>query len=726
MKKASFTVESPCIMSLLTMEKVDKCPSTPEEFMLATMNKRCSELKDAQNCVEDPEKFKYQCLLNEEKNGFVEFCAPEWKLNGYCGFFDTTYGQIHNDVNKDCTTFQVNPCPSSFPSSDSYKYQGCLKIDGNVTNTQEETRSTNPNSTTSYYSNTMVDTDNPIPSADNNLYYLLLLLLLLLIGFAICIWYRKSRKPIDSTQRSLLLCCLTKINLDNDLPPRERKDEPAPHENLKDENTCDSTQRSPLLGLTKNVKDKELPAREREGEPAPHENLEDENTCDSTQRSPLLGLTKNVKDKELPAREREGEPAPHENLEDENTCDSTQRSPLLGLTKNVKDKELPAREREGEPAPHENLEDENTCDSTQRSPLLGLTKNVKDKELPAREREGEPAPHENLEDENTCDSTQRSPLLGLTKNVKDKELPAREREGEPAPHENLEDENTCDSTQRSPLLGLTKNVKDKELPAREREGEPAPHENLEDIKQQFQEPAMFNESNFEELETEPHDQGFEKDTEESSEKSDKKKNQSMGQETLETTENQECGDHEASGATCKAEETHSRDTVETATSTDIDLLKPADKEYLMETLSIFIGKVVNSLGRDKRTDAISNEFDGQFWNYHQEREIKEIRQKIHNLEQRQEEVDQLKEKIKNLENSVIAIKASKNEECHQLKTELRERDNLLTKQNTEIEQLKAAVKEKQKEIDQLKEELKERCESDSKKRKQKKGYLFKQ
>ena len=47
-------------------------------------------------------------------------------------------------------------------------------------------------------------------------------------------------------------------------------------------------------------------------------------------------------------------------------------------------------------------------------------------------------------------------------------------------------------------------------------------------------------------------------------------------------------------------ETQSLDTVETATSTDIDLLKPADKEYLMETLSIFIDKVVNSLGRDKR------------------------------------------------------------------------------------------------------------------------------
>ena len=80
--QASFTVESPCSTSLPTIEKVDKCPSTLEEFMLASTNKRCSLLKDAQKCVEDPEKFKYQCLLNEKKNGFVEICAPEWKLNG--------------------------------------------------------------------------------------------------------------------------------------------------------------------------------------------------------------------------------------------------------------------------------------------------------------------------------------------------------------------------------------------------------------------------------------------------------------------------------------------------------------------------------------------------------------------------------------------------------------------------------------------------------------------
>lgn len=116
-------------------------------------------------------------------------------------------------------------------------------------------------------------------------------------------------------------------------------------------------------------------------------------------------------------------------------------------------------------------------------------------------------------------------------------------------------------------------------------------------------------------------------------------------------------------------------------------------------------------------------FHISFFFLFKEREIKEIRQKIYNLEQRQEEVEQLKEKIKNLENSVIAIQASKNEECHQLKTELREKDNLLTKRNAEIEQLKTALNKKQKEIDQLKDELKsikERCESDSLKRKQKK------
>lgn len=47
-------------------------------------------------------------------------------------------------------------------------------------------------------------------------------------------------------------------------------------------------------------------------------------------------------------------------------------------------------------------------------------------------------------------------------------------------------------------------------------------------------------------------------------------------------------------------ETHSRDTLETVTSTDIDLLKPSVKECLMEALSIFIENVVDSLGRDKR------------------------------------------------------------------------------------------------------------------------------
>ena len=49
-----------------------------------------------------------------------------------------------------------------------------------------------------------------------------------------------------------------------------------------------------------------------------------------------------------------------------------------------------------------------------------------------------------------------------------------------------------------------------------------------EIMPQFQEPAMVNESNSEELETERDDQGFEKETAECPEKSDKKENQSMG------------------------------------------------------------------------------------------------------------------------------------------------------------------------------------------------------
>ena len=70
-----------CDQSLPTVHEVDRCPISVSEWALAAKRKRCDTLASAQNCSK-PEKFAYHCLVNENKNGLVEVCAPVWVLTG--------------------------------------------------------------------------------------------------------------------------------------------------------------------------------------------------------------------------------------------------------------------------------------------------------------------------------------------------------------------------------------------------------------------------------------------------------------------------------------------------------------------------------------------------------------------------------------------------------------------------------------------------------------------
>lgn len=71
-----------CNESLPTVQKVTHCPSNFTELQLAVKRKRCDALANKQTCVPDPNKFVYHCLVNQQNDGFVEFCAPEWILPG--------------------------------------------------------------------------------------------------------------------------------------------------------------------------------------------------------------------------------------------------------------------------------------------------------------------------------------------------------------------------------------------------------------------------------------------------------------------------------------------------------------------------------------------------------------------------------------------------------------------------------------------------------------------
>lgn len=70
-----------CNESLPTVQKVTHCPRNPAELQLAVERKRCDALANIQTCV-DPKKFVYHCLVNQQNDGFVEVCAPEWILAG--------------------------------------------------------------------------------------------------------------------------------------------------------------------------------------------------------------------------------------------------------------------------------------------------------------------------------------------------------------------------------------------------------------------------------------------------------------------------------------------------------------------------------------------------------------------------------------------------------------------------------------------------------------------
>lgn len=119
-----------CNESLSTVQKVTHCPRNFTELQLVVTKKRCDALANKQTCV-DPHKFVYHCLVNQQNDGFVEVCAPEWILAGFCGYYDTVLDKIVTNVKKDCTK-SAYPCPGVFNSSDTYKYQVCYEVSKKV------------------------------------------------------------------------------------------------------------------------------------------------------------------------------------------------------------------------------------------------------------------------------------------------------------------------------------------------------------------------------------------------------------------------------------------------------------------------------------------------------------------------------------------------------------------------------------------------------------------
>lgn len=119
------STSSMCPESIPTVSIVSRCPSNAMEWKSASERKKCDFLGKIQNCTQ-AENFVYHCVLNKDTTELLELCAPLWFMAGYCARFSEVNKRIINDPGLDCTKFDP-PCPSRFPSNESYKYQTCYR-----------------------------------------------------------------------------------------------------------------------------------------------------------------------------------------------------------------------------------------------------------------------------------------------------------------------------------------------------------------------------------------------------------------------------------------------------------------------------------------------------------------------------------------------------------------------------------------------------------------------
>lgn len=113
-----------CEWSHKSLTTTNSCPETKSEQQTRAEIKDCTSLASKQNCTE-PSKFKYHCVPDELMNTFIEVCAQEIEIvGGFCTEYNI-YGMVIQEHRPLKCSDQDPSCPSTYLSTDAYKYKGC-------------------------------------------------------------------------------------------------------------------------------------------------------------------------------------------------------------------------------------------------------------------------------------------------------------------------------------------------------------------------------------------------------------------------------------------------------------------------------------------------------------------------------------------------------------------------------------------------------------------------
>lgn len=124
--KVSRAITNSCPVSKETIRIVEDCPDSLEKWMEAAARKNCEAY--ARRC-DEPDRFVYHCVINAFINQTLEVCAyRRFIVLGFCTEYSFGGNVIQQNFKANCAKFTHNPCPSSYPSTDAYKYPGCYEM----------------------------------------------------------------------------------------------------------------------------------------------------------------------------------------------------------------------------------------------------------------------------------------------------------------------------------------------------------------------------------------------------------------------------------------------------------------------------------------------------------------------------------------------------------------------------------------------------------------------
>lgn len=137
-----------CEETKKTIENVNDCPNSEEQWNEAALKKNCSAY--ANRCNE-PEKFVYHCVINAYVNQTLEVCAYAQNIvSGYCTEYNFRGNLIQSSQKTNCKTFDVKPCPIFYRSNEAYKYPGCYALTKKKSTTLEDQTKSTTNEVTQY------------------------------------------------------------------------------------------------------------------------------------------------------------------------------------------------------------------------------------------------------------------------------------------------------------------------------------------------------------------------------------------------------------------------------------------------------------------------------------------------------------------------------------------------------------------------------------------------